>query len=48
VRPPPAAFRALRVLAQWSAERRQAAIRLQNLKHDRQLNQVLAFTGKGE
>ena len=48
VRLPPAAFRALRVLAQWSAERRQAAIRLQNLKHDRQLNQVLAFTGKGE
>ena len=39
---------ALRALAQWSAERRQADVRMQNLKQDRQLNQVLAFTGKGE
>lgn len=48
MRVPPAAFGALRALAQWSAERRHAGIRMQNLKHDRQLNQVLAFTGKGE
>ena len=47
-RVPPLAFAALRALAQWSAERRQAGIRMQNLKHDRQLNQVLAFTGRGE
>jgi len=45
---PPLAFGALRALAQWSAERRQAGIRMQNLKQDRQLNQVLAFTGRGE
>jgi len=48
LRLPPLAFSALRALAQWSAERRQAGVRMQNLKHDRQLNQVLAFTGKGE
>jgi preprotein translocase subunit SecA len=48
VRVPALAFAALRVIAQWSAERHHAAIRMQNLKHDRQLNQVLAFTGKGE
>jgi preprotein translocase subunit SecA len=41
-------FGALRAMAQWSAERRQAEVRMQNLKQDRQLNQVLAFTGKGE
>lgn len=45
---PPLAYAALRTLAQWSAERRQAGVRMQNLKHDRQLNQVLAFTGRGE
>ncbi len=45
---PPAAFTALRRLAQWTAERQQAAIRMQNLKEDRRLNQVLAFTGKSE
>ena len=48
VRVPPLVFAALRALAQWSAERRQAGIRMQNVKHDRQLNQVLAFTGRGE
>ncbi len=48
VRLPQAAFDGLRALAQWSAERRHAAIRTQHLKHDRQLNQVLAFTGAGE
>jgi hypothetical protein len=47
-RVPPFAFQALRRLAQWSAERRQAQVRMQNLKSDRQLNQMLAFTGKGE
>ncbi len=41
-------YGALRVLAQWSAERRHRATRMQNLKQDRQLNQMLAFTGKGE
>jgi preprotein translocase subunit SecA len=39
---------ALRALAQWLAERRHSAIRVQNLKQDRQLNQMLAFTGRGE
>ena len=48
VRLPLAAFDGLRMLAQWSAERRHAAIQTQHLKHDRQLNQVLAFTGAGE
>ena len=45
---PPLVYDALRAVAQWSAQRRQAAIRMQNLKQDRQLNQMLAFTGKGE
>ena len=48
LRIPGFAYRALRMLAQWSAERRHRAIRMQNLKQDRQLNQLLAFTGKGE
>lgn len=48
LRLPPLAFDALRAVAQWSAEHRQAGIRMQNLKQDRQLNQVLAFTGRGE
>ncbi len=48
LRPPPAAFAALRALAQWSAERHHAGVRMYNLKHDRQLNRALAFTGKGE
>lgn len=41
-------FSVLKSVAQWSSERRQAVIRMQNLKNDRQLNQVLAFTGRGE
>jgi preprotein translocase subunit SecA len=45
---PAVALRGLRVLAQWSAERRNRAVRMQNFKQDRQLNRVLAFTGKGE
>lgn len=48
VRVPAWAIGALRVLAQWLAQRRQAASRMQHLKHDRQLNQMLAFTGRGE
>jgi preprotein translocase subunit SecA len=48
LRLPSALFGALRRLAQWSAERHHAGVRMQNLKQDRQLNQVLAFTGKGE
>ncbi len=38
----------LRRLAQSGAERRNAAIRVQNQKQDRQLDQMLAFSGKGE
>ena len=44
----PAAFTALRRFAQWSAERQHAVIRTQNLKEDRRLDHVLAFTGKSE
>jgi preprotein translocase subunit SecA len=47
-RVPPVAYDLLRRLAQWSAERRHASIRMQNLKLDRQLDRVLAFTGKSE
>ncbi|MBK0394995.1 DEAD/DEAH box helicase [Ramlibacter algicola] len=47
-RVPAVVHHALRALAQWSSERRQAAIRVQNLKQDRQLHKVLAFSGKGE
>ncbi len=39
---------ALRWLAQWTTERRHTALRIANLKQDTQLNQSLAFTGKGE
>jgi preprotein translocase subunit SecA len=46
--PPAAAFRALRRLAQRSAERRHLAVRMDNLKQDRQLDRMLAFTGKSE
>ncbi len=45
---PPGACAALRWLAQWMTERRHTAVRLGNLKQDRQLDQSLAFTGKGE
>jgi preprotein translocase subunit SecA len=38
----------LKTLAQFSAERRNASIRIQNMKLDRRLNQVLAFSGRGE
>lgn len=45
---PSPACEALRWLAQWSVERRHAQLRIRNMKQDRQLNQSLAFTGKGE
>lgn len=45
---PAGACAALRWLAQWMTERRHTAVRLSNLKQDRQLDQSLAFTGKGE
>jgi len=40
--------RALRVLAQFRAERRGAYTRLQNLAQDRRLERVLAFSGRAE
>jgi preprotein translocase subunit SecA len=45
---PPVALDTLRRVAQHAAESRQAAIRMQNLKQDGQLNRALAFTGKSE
>ncbi len=45
---PTQAYAALRWLAQWSAESSHTAVRMRNLKQDRQLNRSLAFTGKGE
>jgi preprotein translocase subunit SecA len=38
----------LRRLAQFSAERRHAGIRMQHFTQDRRLEQVLAFSGRGE
>ena len=38
----------LRAAAQFAAERRSAAVRVQNLKHDQRLEQLLAFSGRGE
>ena len=40
--------RTMRWLAQGAAERRGAALRMQNLKMDRRLDQTLAFSGPGE
>jgi hypothetical protein len=37
-----------RTAAPHAAERRAAAVRVQNLKLDQRLEQVLAFSGKGE
>jgi len=45
---PAAAYGCLRALAQFAAERRSAYVRVQNLKLDRRLEQVLAFSGRGE
>jgi preprotein translocase subunit SecA len=39
---------ALRKAAQGTSERRQYAIRMNNLKQDRQLQRLLAFTGRSE
>ncbi len=47
-RVPAPAYQLLRRLAQRAAERRHASVRMQNLHHDRQLQRVLAFTGRGE
>ncbi len=41
-------FAALKWFAQGAAERRGAAIRVENLKTDRRLDRVLAFSGRGE
>jgi preprotein translocase subunit SecA len=38
----------LRSAAQFAAERRAAAVRVQNLKLDQRLEQLLAFSGRGE
>jgi preprotein translocase subunit SecA len=45
---PHAVYGGLRRVAQYAAERRSASIRLQNLRTDRQLEQLLAFSGRGE
>lgn len=45
---PPLAHKSLKALAQFQAERRNSYIRVQNLKLDRRLNQVLAFSGRSE
>jgi len=45
---PPAAVRWLRRRAQGAAEGRQYAIRMANLRQDRQLHRLLAFTGRSE
>lgn len=47
-RPPPLAASALRRIAQYAAERRSAAQRVQNLKQDRRLERMLAFSGRSE
>jgi preprotein translocase subunit SecA len=48
VRVPDAAFAALRRRAQHAAESRQYDIRMGNLKQDRKLHRLLAFTGRSE
>jgi preprotein translocase subunit SecA len=48
VQPPHVIYKGLRWLAQFRAERRNAYVRMQNLHHDRQLDRVLAFSGRGE
>jgi preprotein translocase subunit SecA len=45
---PPGVYGVLRALAQFAAERRSADVRTQNLKLDLRLEQVLAFSGRGE
>ena len=45
---PERVYSALRQRAQGAAERRQYAIRMSNLKQDRHLQRLLAFTGRSE
>ena len=45
---PSIAFWGLKRLAQWSAEKRSEMARMQNLRMDRRLDQMLAFSGRGE
>lgn len=45
---PTGVYGMLRALAQFAAERRSAAVRAQNLKLDLRLEQMLAFSGRGE
>jgi preprotein translocase subunit SecA len=45
---PGSIYAALRRLAQSRAERRGVQIRMQNLRQDRRLDWVLAFSGRGE
>ena len=45
---PGTTLRVLRALAQRAAEKRNASVRMQNLKLDRRLNQMLAFSGRSE
>ena len=45
---PDYAILGLRRLAQFSVERRNAQVRLQNMKLDRRLDRMLAFSGRGE
>jgi len=45
---PERAYTTLRERAQSAAERRQYAMRMMNLKQDRQLQRLLAFTGRSE
>jgi preprotein translocase subunit SecA len=48
IRVPAWGFRFVKWLAQRSSERRGAGARIANLKTDRRLDQVLAFSGRGE
>jgi preprotein translocase subunit SecA len=48
VRLPPVVYAGLKRIAQFSAERRGAGLRIQNLKQDRRLERVLAFSGRSE
>ena len=45
---PAAAYGTLRRIAEFRAARRGARLRVQNLKLDRRLDRVLAFSGRGE
>jgi preprotein translocase subunit SecA len=45
---PDVVYWGLKTLAQFSAERKNAHVRIQNLKQDRRLGRILAFSGRGE